>query len=147
MDTTVVSQYIGEGPPRPGSGESRKIPGGPLYKAMDVLNLLHPDFPAVKLWTHRCHVSVLAWKLKEKDLCELVGTAVDSLDQFHDSEWCLQGPDGPWAACDAYLVKRKRLPRAIAKIGMGFYVKFAIHYTGRRLLLVSCHPSNRRKEK
>ena len=145
MDTTVVSQYIGKGPPRPGSGESRKIPGGPLYKAMDVLNLLHPDFPAVELWTQKCQRDFRKWNLEDEDVYGLVKIALRS-DQFLGSEWCLQGFNGPWAACDAYLVKRKRLPRAVARIGMKFYVKFAIARKGRKLWLVSCHPSEQRRQ-
>ena len=136
MDTTVASQFVGEGPPRP--GEDRKISGGPLYAAGDVLDLLDLGNPVLVLWTQR----------GQEDVCKLVRAAVASPHQFHGSEWCLQGANGPWAACDAYLVGRKKLPRAIAKIGMSFYVKFAIARMNRKLWLVSCHPSeDRRKER
>ena len=138
MDATVVSQFIGKGPPR--EGAYRKIPGGPLYEVGDVLKLLSSH--TVKIWTQSCQRDVLNWKLEEEDVCELVKIAVKSLDQFHDSEWCLQEADGSWAACDAYTVKcRKWRPHARIKPGMKFYVKFAIHHTGKKLLLISCHPS------
>ena len=140
MDATVVSQFVGKGPPR--EGAYRKIPGGPLYEADDVLGLLDSNPPAAETWTQSCQSDFRRWKLKEKDVCELVKIAVESLDQFYDSDWCLQEVGGPWAACDAYTVKcRKWRPHAGIKSGMKFYVKFAIHRTGKKLLLVSCHPS------
>ena len=140
MDATVVSQFVGKGPPR--EGAYRKIPGGPLYEAGDVLGLLDSNPPVVEAWTQRCRLDVLNWKLKEKDVCELVKVAVESLDQFHDSEWCLQEANGPWAACDAYTVKCwKWRPHVRIKPDMDLYVKFAIARTSRKLLLVSCHPS------
>ena len=142
MDAIVVSQFVGKGPPR--EGACRKIPGGPLYEAGDVLDLLDPYPPVVEAWTRRCRLDVLNWKLEEEDVCELVKIAVESPNQFHDSEWCLQEVDGPWAACDAYTVKcRKWRPHAKIKSGMKFYVKFAIARTSRKLLLVSCHPSKK----
>ena len=139
MDTMVVSQFVGEGSPRP--GEPRKIPGGPLYESRDVRSLLDSGPHVLVAWTQRCQQGILNWKLADEDVCELLRIAAGSRKSFHGSEWCLQGTNGPWVACDAYLVGRKRLPRAVARIGTEFYVKFAIHCTGERLLLVSFHPS------
>ena len=146
MDTTVASQFVGKGPPRP--GEDRKISGGPLYKAGDVLYLLRQDSLAIKFWTRKCRLDVLNWQLEDEDIRKLVRVAVNSPDRFHDSEWCLQEADGPWAACDAYLVRWEWKLHARIRSGMKFYVKFAIHCTNRKLLLVSCHPSKEwRKER
>ena len=140
MDATVVSQFVGKGPPR--EGAYRKISGGPLYKAGDVLKLLDSEVPAIETWTQKCQWDLRKWKLKKENASELVKIAVESLDQFYDSEWCLQEAGGPWTACDAYTVKcRKWRPNARIKPDMEFYVKFAIARTSRKLLLVSCHPS------
>ena len=140
MDATVVSQFVGKGPPR--EGAYRKISGGPLYKAGDVLKLLDLDSPAAETWTQSCHLDVSNWELEEEDVCELVKIAVKSPNQFYGSEWCLQEVGGPWAACDAYTVECwKWRPNAGIEPDMEFYVKFAIHRTGKKLLLVSCHPS------
>ena len=141
-DAIVVSQFVGEGPPRP--GEIRKISGGPLYAADDVLDLLDSDFPAVEIWTRKCRLDVQNWKLKDGEVYELIRIAVDSLDHYHASEWCLQESDGSWAACDAYRVHWEK-PHAKIKPGMKFYVKFAIDRMGK-LLLVSCHPSKERRQ-
>ena len=144
MDATVVSQFVGKGPPR--EGAYRKISGGPLYEAGDVLDLLSPH--TVKIWTPSCQRDVLNWGLGDEDICELVKIAVRP-NQFYGSEWCLQEADGSWAACDAYTVEYwKWRPSARIKSGVKFYVKFAIEREGEKLLLVSCHPSdNRRQEK
>ena len=128
MDTIVASQFVGEGPPRP--GEARKIAGGPLYGASNVLDLVGPAFPKVEFWTRRCYLDVINWGLEEGDVCELVRAAVASLDQFHASEWCLQETDGPWAACDAYLVYWEKLHVKI-KPGMKFYCQICNRPYGR----------------
>ena len=140
MDATVVSQFVGKGPPR--EGAYRKIFGGPLYKAGDVLKLLDSEPPAIETWTQSCQWDLRKWEVKKREACELVKAAVKSLDQFHDSEWCLQEADGSWAACDAYLVPRPGwIPHVPTDDDIKFYVKFAIERMGERLLLVSCHPS------
>ena len=142
MDTTVASQFVGEGPPRP--GEDRKISSGPLYAAGDVLGVLDSGSPAVDIWTRRCSLDVINWKLKDEHVYALIKMALEFPNRFHASEWCLQEADGPWAACDAYLVPWER-PHAKISLGTMFYVKFAIARTSRKLWLVSCHPSKKRR--
>ena len=146
MDATVVSQFVGKGPPR--EGAYRKISGGPLYEAGDVLKLLDLDSPAAETWTQKCRWDLLDWGLEKGDACELVRIAVNS-QPLYRSEWCLQRANGPWAACDAYLVPCPGwIPHVPTDDDMKFYVKFAIARTGEKLLLVSCHPSDdRRQEK
>jgi hypothetical protein len=54
-----------------------------------------------------------------------------------------QEASGPWAACDAYELKRReRCPVARKELEYTYYIKFAIGMTGKILLLVSCHLSN-----
>ena len=109
MDTMVVSQFVGEGSPRP--GEPRKIPGGPLYESRDVRSLLDSG----------PHV--------------LVARVVSSGNQ-----WSLGG-------LRCLLGRSKRLPRAVARIGTEFYVKFAIHCTGETFASFIPSLKDRRQEK
>ena len=60
--------------------------------------------------------------------------------RFLGSEWCVQGENGPWAACDAYGVLRLEWSGvAHKKMPIEYYVKFAINEKGNWLLMASCH--------
>ncbi|PLY15334.1 MAG: hypothetical protein C0631_07640 [Sedimenticola sp.] len=66
--------------------------------------------------------------------------------RFRGAEWCVQHPNGPWAACDAYsFVRREWLAHAHREMSMEYYIKFAIAKTGKLLLVVSCHPPEDRR--
>ncbi len=139
VNITIVSRFS-DGLP-PGEGETRKIPGGPLYPAAEVLELLADvGDQAVRAWTDKCSKDMQKWSLDADDLCELLRIALNS-GRFLGAEWCVQRPDGPWAACDAYsLVRQEWVCHARREMDMEYYIKFAIAKTGKILLVVSCHP-------
>lgn len=144
VNTTIISRFSGRLPL--GEGESRKITSGPLYPAEEVLALLaNPGSQAIHAWTDKCGRDMQKWSLDADDLCELLEVALKA-GRFLGAEWCVQRPNGPWAACDAYaLVRQEWIPYAHREIDMGYYIKFAIAKTGKVLLVVSCHPSEDRR--
>lgn len=139
VNTTIVSRFTGELPLQ--AGACRKIAGGPLYPEEEVLALLAgTGGEAVRAWTERCSRDLQKWSLDADDLCELIDIAVRA-GRFIGAEWCVQHPNGPWAACDAYsLVRQEWVPHARRDMEFTYYVKFAIAKTGKVLLVVSCHP-------
>lgn len=131
-----VSAYQGE--PPVGSG-SRKIPGGPLYAANRVLEVLDKGEESTRAWTRKCIGDLQKYALDGKDAVELLTEALQ-YGRYRDSEWCEQRPGGPWAACDAYtLVRKEWIPYAHKEFQIEYYIKFAIAKTGTVILLVSCH--------
>lgn len=142
--TTIVSRFSGELPHE--EGVSRKIPGGPLYPADEVLALLADSGnQAVHAWTRKCGKDMQKWALDTDDLQELIKLALQS-GRFRGAEWCEQRPGGPWAACDAYsLVRKEWVEWAHREMDIEYYVKFAIAKTGKVLLVVSCHPPEDRR--
>lgn len=143
VNTTIISRYIGELPLN--GGGSRKISGGPLYPADEVLALLSASgSSAVNAWTDKCVRDIQKWALDADDLCELMTIALRS-GRFRGAEWCVQRPNGPWAACDAYsLMRQEWMPHAHREMDMEYYIKFAIAKTGKVLLVISCHPPENR---
>ena len=144
VNDTIVSRYTGKLPLK--TGASRKIPGGPLYPAGEVRALLKDlGGQAVYAWTDKCSRDMQKWALEADDLCELLGIALQT-GRFRGAEWCVQRPNGPWAACDAYsLVRWEWVEYAQREMDMEYYIKFAIAKTGKVLLVVSCHPSEDRR--
>jgi len=144
VNTTIVSRFVGDLPL--GEAACRKITAGPLYPADEVLALLAGSgSQAVRAWTNKCHSDMQKWSLDTEDLVELIEVAVRS-GHFRGAEWCVQRPNGPWAACDAYsLVRREWIPHARREMDMEYYLKFAIAKTGKLLLVVSCHPQEDRR--
>jgi hypothetical protein len=122
-----------------------KIPGGPIYKAQEVLSILdNKGSSALKAWTQKCIKDLQKYALDTDDAEEFIRIALRN-GQFLGSEWCEQKPSGPWAACDAYRVfRREELKAAHKEMDFEYYIKFAIGKTGQLLLLVSCHPSENR---
>ena len=135
-----VSAYQGQ-PPANSAGGRTYIPGGPLYLPKDVLALLDIGESHTILWTRKCtnDVGGLAYDIREVQV--LLKEAI-TRGRYVNSEWCVQKPTGPWAACDAYRLSRDEwIDRAHKKMRIEYYVKFAIGKTGKVLLLVSCHLS------
>lgn len=140
VNTCIVSRY-GESLPK-GGRFGRKIAGGPLYPADEVLELIGGDgSEVIRAWARKCGEDLQKWSLDADDVRELLEVALRS-GRFIGSEWCVQRPNGPWAACDAYsLVRREWVAAARREMDLEYYLKFAIARTGAVLLLVSCHPS------
>ncbi|WP_173865186.1 hypothetical protein [Thiohalocapsa sp. ML1] len=140
VNRTIVSRFAGDLPLA--EGAPRKIPGGPLYPAAEVLALLEREREqGIQPWTRKCKSDAQRFGLDLHDLCVLLEQALRS-GRFRDSEWCQQGSDGPWAACDAYqLLRQEWIENAHKHMTVEYYLKFALARTGRVLLLVSCHLS------
>ncbi len=84
-------------------------------------------------------------QLDADDLHELLEMALRA-GRFRGTEWCVQRPDGPWAACDAYVVVRREwVPNAHREMDMEYYIKFAMAKTRTVLLVISCHPPEDRR--
>lgn len=144
VNTKIISRYTGPLPE--GEGADRKISGGPLYQAHEVLQLLeNGGGEAITAWTDKCVRDIQKWALDADDQLELLRLAVNG-GRFICAEWCVQNPSGPWAACDAYSVVRSEWIQAMRReINTEYYIKFAIGKTGTILLLVSCHPPEERR--
>ncbi|MDD5035600.1 MAG: hypothetical protein PHE55_12670 [Methylococcaceae bacterium] len=137
-----LSAYTGT-PPSDDQAD-RSIVGGPLYAKADVLAVLTQGESSVVPWTCKCKDDVLRLALDADDLRALVKEAVQG-GRYVQSEWCVQQPNGPWAACDAYQLFRSEWVQAAHKnMRFEYYVKFAMGRTGKLLLLVSCHLSQDR---
>ena len=143
VNTKIVSRFT-EGLPE-GSRADRKLSGGPLHPAHEILELLANDSSHVIPWTEKCIKDVQKWELDGDDLRELAELAIRN-GRFKGAEWCKQKPQGPWAACDAYsVIRREWIAAAHREMDMEYYIKFAISKTGNILLLASCHPPEDRR--
>lgn len=135
-----VSAYEGQPPTEVGNKRSR-ISDGPLYDVKEVFALLTQGDDQTHLWTRKCVQDVQALAFDIADVRELLKQALTT-GHYINSEWCVQKPTGPWAACDSYRLSRQEWNDAAYKdLPCEYYVKFAIGKTGRLLLLVSCHLS------
>lgn len=133
-----VSLYAGELPVMVDGRLDRAITNGPLYGKEDVLALCSSG--QLHLWSKGAVTDAQKWALDVMDLCALISLAVRHGDYLR-SEWCEQKPNGPWAACDAYLAVRPEWIEAVHKeIEITWYLKFAIAKTGQMLLSASNHP-------
>lgn len=133
-----VSRYNGTPPETEKDDRKRKIAGGPLYPADEVLALLANGEGTVTPWPG-CAKDMQKWSLDTRDALELIGLAVRH-GKFIASEWCEHGLKGPWAACDAYRVFRHEEIK-YKKMLIEYYIKFAIAKSGILILLISFHPS------
>ncbi|MCV3265225.1 hypothetical protein OGZ01_32410 [Vibrio harveyi] len=92
-------------------------------------------------WTRQCKTDIQKLALDTDNINELLKQAIKQ-GRYLKSEWCVQKPTGPWAACDSYHLQREEwIEYAHKYISCNYYVKFAIGKTGKILLLVSCHVS------
>lgn len=140
MVTRIVSRFTG--PPLPSPNGERRIKGGPLYPPEEVLALLaHSGAAAVHVWTRDCIRDTQKLALDGEGLAALLAEALQQ-GRFIGAQWCVQKPDGPWAACDAWsLTRHEWIAAAGREMQADYYLKFAIGRTGALLLLVSCHLS------
>ena len=121
----------------PEGDQKRKIEFGPLYDKDHVLRLVKDM--NVSAWTRKCGRDIRYLGFSLEDVAELIGMGLDK-GRFLGSEWCVQGKNGPWAACDAYEVLRSEWSDvAHKKMPIEYYVKFAINEKGNLLLITSCH--------
>ncbi len=137
-NTTNVSVYSGQPPSEAGSKRIH-IEDEPLYAVTDVLALLDAGDEQTVLWTRKCIADVQQLAYEISDVRALLKQALTG-GQYLKSEWCVQKPTGPWAACDSYRLQRiEWIEHAHKEMHIEYYVKFAIGKTGKLLLLVSCH--------
>lgn len=128
-----------DGQPPSGERDDRRISGGPLYLAVEVLALLGQGEKVLVPWTRKCKNDLMRLSLDNEGALELVCEALRN-GRYRNSEWCEQQPSGPWAACDAYQLSRREWVEAAHKeMTFDYFIKFAIGKTGKVLLLVSCH--------
>jgi len=128
----IVSEYSGG----PAPGDRVKIGGDPLYSLERVQGLVSKA-GSLFLWTTKCRRDVpnLGWV--EDDVADLIRSLNPS--DYKDSEWCDNGR-GAWAACDAYVIRRREWIEAARKeMTVEYFLKFAIGKTGTLVLMVSCH--------
>ncbi|CAM3791850.1 hypothetical protein VA7868_03124 [Vibrio aerogenes CECT 7868] len=122
-------------------GESRLYLNGPLYPKEKVLEILDAGDHHTRLWTRKCIRDVANLALEMDEVRLLIRQAI-ILGTYISSEWCVQKPNGPCAACDGYRLYRNEWAEYARKtIRFEYYVKFAVTRNEKILLLVSCHPS------
>lgn len=133
-----VSRYQGQIPS--GSKADLAISDMPLYPAEEVMVLLEQrGEEAIKAWTNKCIRDVQSLGWDNSDLLELIRQALQG-GRYLNSQWCMQKPGGPWAACDSYHLRRSEWIEAAHKnMQCEYYIKYAIGKTGQLLLLASCH--------
>lgn len=135
-----VSAYQGAPPPEE-EADNRVISPGPLYAKEEILTLLAAGEDSLQPWTRGCREDMQRLALDIPDAIILVRDALTS-GSYLKSEWCVQKPTGPWAACDVYrLFRNEAIKNSQNEMRFEYYVKFAIGKTGKLLLLVSCHLS------
>ena len=112
---------------------ARSIANGPLYSAHETETVLRMFVPSVIVWTEDCKDDVvnLGWGIEQVQAA--ISGAISS-GRYIGSEWCMQRPNGPCIAADAYELIRTGKPKKL-------YIKFAIAKTGMAVLVASCHPS------
>lgn len=95
---------------------------------------------AVNFWSRGAVADQQKWKISAEDAADLVHAALHT-GRYLGAEWCVQKPNGPWAACDAYVVSRVEWnPYASKDLTVTYYLKYAISKTGQVLLMASNHP-------
>lgn len=142
MVNNVINVSAYEASPPSGVVDGRiNIVGGPLYPAEGVIALLEAGENSAILWTRQCIHDVQQLAFDIEDVRLLIKQAVTQ-GRYLNSEWCVQKPVGPWAACDAYrLFRDEWVENARKEMRHEYYIKFAIAKTGKLLLIVSCHLS------
>lgn len=109
-----------------------------MIEVLELLARISAD--DVIAWTEKCIKDLQKWELDADDLVELLHIAVTK-GRYRNSEWCVQNPQGPWAACDAYdLTRSEYIEHARKEMEIEYYLKFAISRNGDLMLVVSCHP-------
>lgn len=118
----------------PCEGGERKIFGGPLYTADQVVSAVQ----AIP-WTRKCKNDTANLRIDTDDLLILIKDAVTQ-GKYKDSEWCTDKPDGNMVACDSYVYKKRVWSDNQSKEVIDeYFVKFCVGRSGVLLLTVSCH--------
>ena len=141
VNNTNISAYKGT-PPASFQGDNRHyIERGPIYRPQEIKNALHNGETALNLWTRKCVKDVQTrLELDMSDVLALLKIISNGKGTYLKSEWCVQKPTGPWAACDGYTVVREEWRDNLKRYDdVRYYVKFAINKSGKLLLIVSCH--------
>ncbi|MCY0852603.1 hypothetical protein [Cupriavidus sp. D39] len=141
-----VSQYAGASPSE--SGGDRQIQGrthAPLYDPAALIALLDEVIAedesdaTIISFTEKCAKDAQKYELDDQQLAALVKDAVLK-GTYKGAEWCEKNPNGPWAACDVYVLIRLEWNKyAYKDITQEYYVKLAINRSGKVILLVSMH--------
>ncbi len=136
---TNVSRYEGDPPTE---GEERRIEtSAPLYAAPEIEGILGNPECNIVSWTKDAAKDAKRLDFDGTELRDLLQEAI-SRGRYRGAVWCIQRPEGPWAACDEYeLTRIEQAPASASSIQCHYYVKFAIARTGQAILLVSCHLS------
>lgn len=135
VTSMILSRYTG---PTPEDEDDREIPDGPLYP--DVVDLISKC--KVKPWTRRCIANLQSMSFDEDDIARYIVRAVRE-GHYHQSEWCRNQADGPWAACDAYTLKDSTWNEYAGKeLECTYYIKFFITKNETVVMAVSFHLSH-----
>ena len=141
VNNQVNLSAYSELPPAQANGNTVYIKSGPLYDVKQVLAILTEGDKKTIPWTRKCVADLQKYSLNTEDARQIVKEAITQ-GTYINSQWCVQKPTGPWAACDGYkLVRNEWVDHAYKEMRFEYYVKFAIGKTGKILLLVSCHLS------
>ncbi len=143
VSNIVLSRYNANPPPGVlGQGQSRIIPGGPIYT--NIINII--DLCGVTALTHRCIQDLQTNSIDDGDLRNWIKLAVKQ-NSFINSQWCSLTKPHIIAACDAYEVNQiVSTGIDTAVIHKTFYVKFFVAKTGNTIVTVSFHPPYNSRE-
>lgn len=120
----------------------RRIAEKVLYPEAEVLALASKGGAGIVLWTDGCQKDVAALMWDSDDVAELVKHTISHGKRLRP-EWCVQAPIGPVAACDSFKVFRTEIGNDGVKRVMEYYVKLAIALSGKVLLIISCHTTEK----
>ena len=133
-----VSQFAGAVPLAAATDGNRLIGKARIYDAASVLAMARSG--NINLWSSGARRDAAKWSLDTENLAELLVLALQH-GRFLGAEWCQSKSNGPWAACEAWVVTRAEWNQNAAKnLQMTYYLKFAIAKTGKLLLMASNHP-------
>jgi len=136
VNIMIVGRFSGP-PAPPVGGGSRKIAGGPLFHADEVLDCVRNG--KVTAVTQDCRDDLQKLEFDMDDLRELIEHALLH-GKYKDSEWAQLNSRGTWAACDAYVVSREEyLPKIKKTKSVEYYLKFSMSDNGNVIFTVSCH--------
>lgn len=132
----VISRYCANPPADEASGERIKT-SAPLYPRQEVIDLACKQ--ELFLWSDGARVDAAKWGFDTESLCDLLKTHLATA-RYRNSSWCEAKPNGPWAACDAYVITTYVWCDIQGKtVRKDDYIKLAISVAGK-IALVSNHP-------
>lgn len=132
----VISRYCVDPPADGASGNYIKT-ATPLYPLQDVIDLASKQ--ELILWTKGARDDATKWGFDTESLCQLLKNHLSNA-RYLNSSWCEAMPNGPWAACDAYVITTNEWCDVQGKrVRRDDYIKLAITKTGK-IASVSNHP-------